>query len=277
VDAFALGYNQVLARGAGEPGLWLVPDALRGFAVEGAAMSAALLDLLTFSGGARLARLEQGYGRRYVHLVHVGAGWAFARLHRRPWRGIRGAQPLLRWLAWDGWGFHQAFFGAQRVFARQRTEPAARGDLRAIRDQGAGRALWFYAGADPGRIAGTVRGFTPERRCDLWAGIGLAASYTGAQPPEVLEDLLRVAGDHRPHLGQGAAFAAKAHVLSGAVPPPAGAAIEVLTGVPPAVAAEWTDACLAVAAREGDSPVAYQKWRAGIRGAWIRHNEGVPL
>jgi enediyne biosynthesis protein E3 len=273
VRSFAAGYNSVLTPTTGH--LDVLPHGMRGFAVEGAAMSSALLDLLSFSGGRRLRCLLDAEGERYTHLIHVGAGWAYARLHRRPWSGLRCNQPLFGWLAWDGWGFHQAFFHSRRVFSKHWVERATTSDVSAIRDQGVGRALWFYTGAEPARIARVIAGFPADRRSDLWAGIGLAASYTGAQPPEVLSELLGAANGYLDHVGQGAAFAAKAHVLSGAVPPQAARAIETLTGAEPSAAAAWTDACLAAVAPDSDSPVTYARWRAGIREAWMEHRGGV--
>lgn len=274
VESFAAGYNCAIVPQAGG-NLAEIPQELRGFGVEGAAMSSALADMITFSGGRRLHALARDYGDQYTHLIHVGAGWAFARLHRRPWQGVRFGQPVLRWLAWDGWGFHQAFFGARDVLERQLVERAARGEVRPIRDQGAGRALWFYAGADPARIATIIDNFPEWRRSDLWAGIGLAASYTGAQSAEVVEKLARAAYGYRDHLGQGAAFAAKAHILSGEVPKAAAESIEILTGVEPVVAAAWTDSCLREAARDAaDSVTTYQRWRARIRDAFSRHQGG---
>lgn len=271
VRSFAVGYNGVLTA---RPGYRAeLPHAMRGFAAEGAAMSSVLLDLMTFSDGPRFAALHDADGERYTHLIHVGAGWAFARLHRKPWGRVRPARPIFGWLAWDGWGFHQAFFHSRRVFTQHWIERATPGTVRQIRDQGAGRALWFYAGADPARIAEVIAGFPPERRSDLWSGIGLAAAYTGAQPPAVLTQLVRLADGYRAHVGQGAAFAAKAHYLSGEVPGPVAAAIELLTGADPLEAAAWTDVALAGALLQPEGPGAYEHWRAGIRAAWARHHE----
>ena len=108
VESFAAGYNYAIAPCAGR-NLADVPVELRGFAVEGAAMSSALADMITFSGGRRLRELAHVYGDQYIHLIHVGMGWAFARLHRRPWRGVRFGEPVLRWLAWDGGDFTRLF------------------------------------------------------------------------------------------------------------------------------------------------------------------------
>lgn len=277
VRSFAAGYNTALAASRDSLDLSDVSPDLRGFAVEGAAMSRTLLDLITLTRGRRLGGLARGPGQRYIHLIHVGAGWAFARLRVRPWTGVRFGDPFLRWLAWDGWGFHQAYFKPREVFSQQQVERAARSEVRPIRDQGAGRALWFYAAADPTRITEVIGGFPAARRADLWAGVGLAASYTGAQTPDCLYQLSAAAAIHRSDLAQGAAFAAKAHVLSGAVPPQSETAIEVLTGVAPQIAADWTDAALRDAARGPDTPAGYQVWRAGIRRAWQRQAGGARL
>ncbi|MBB6351198.1 DUF1702 family protein [Nonomuraea muscovyensis] len=273
VRSFAAGYNAMIT---GRPGEQAFPDMspeLRGFAFEGAAMSAVLLDLLTLTGGRRLATLHRHAGRRYAHLIHVGAGWAFARLHVSPWTAIRAHQPVLRWLAWDGWGFHQAFFRPEAVFDGQ-VERSARGAVLSIRDQGTGRALWFYAGADPARIADVIGGFPQGRRADLWAGIGLAAGYTGAQPADVLERLLQVSDGYHDHLAQGAAFAAKAHCLSGVVTSEVASAVKLLTGAETDVAAAWTDTALAAVKTAEDSPQTYERWRAGTRHAWSLHSGG---
>lgn len=273
VQSFATGFNTALGTHPGRLDFAALPHDLRGFAFEGAAMSAALVDLATLSGGRRVRALAAGAGARYIHLIHVGVGWAYARTHLRPWTGIHFGRPLLRWLAWDGWGFHQAFFKSQRVLVRHWVERPACGNVRAIRDQGVGRALWFFAGADPVRVAGTIGAFPAGRRSDVWAGIGLAAAYTGALPAERLAELLERAAGFEEHIAQGAAFAAKAHLLSQAVPTRSASAIETLTGAAPAVAAAWTDEASAIAGLRGDGPDGYEAWRAGVRQAWRKHNE----
>lgn len=267
VAAFGEGYNRALT---GDLDVSDLPRHLHGFAVEGAAMSCTLLDTVTLSGSRRLRALAENTGGAYPHLIHVGVGWALARLHRTRWPGM--GDPMLRWLAWDGWGFHQAYFNPRRVFHDHWIERGARGTSRSIRDQGAGRALWFYTGTDPDLIARLIGAYPQHRRSDLWAGIGLAAAYTGVFRP--LGDLLAAGAGYRAHLAQGAAFAAKAHVIGGHVPPGSARNIELLTGVSPHQAAEWTDQALARMPR-ADSPHDYERWRAEIRGAFEQHPGGV--
>ena len=153
--------------------------------------------------------------------------------------------------------------------------------------------------------------FPVGRRADLWAGVGLAASYVGGCDAGELEMLVTPSATHRAHLAhlaQGAAFAAAAHVRSGLpLPPHCEAGVKVLAGVSVRAAAGWTDTALAalgsdkptlVGARLGDidraaataraaadefvpgpdapppaatDVAAYQAWRAGIRRQWFAH------
>lgn len=244
---------------------------LRGFAYEGAAMGCALLDLLTLSRGRRVARLLQGPARDYPHLVHVGVGWAYARLRLRPWRAIPVADPLLRWLAWDGFGFHQGFFHSDATVGRARVERGLRPDQRAIRDQGLGRALWFHECADPDGVALRIGEFPRERHADLWSGIGLAATYAGGSTQAELARLVRLAADHRSHLAQGCAFGCAARSRSGVVPEHVDRAASVLVGASVSEAAGWTDTALAELGPDPSTAEQYEQWRAGIRRRWQEH------
>lgn len=234
----------------------------RGFAYEGAGMACAVVDILTYSRGRRVAALLDGPGGNYVHLIHVGIGWGFARLRLRPWLGLPIKDSMLRWLAWDGWGFHQGFFSPRRTVIAQRIEPRLGGAV-SIRDQGIGRSIWFHDCADVAVIAERIDRFVPGRRADLWSGIGLAAAYAGGVPPTDLARLGELAGQLRPHVVQGVAFAAAARLRSGGLPSHTRHAAEILAGVPAEVAADWTEAALA--GLTGENASSYETWRARIR------------
>ncbi|MFC8914492.1 DUF1702 family protein [Streptomyces sp. NPDC047821] len=245
-----------------------LPPERRGFAYEGAGMACGVLDLLTAARGRRLAALLAGPAARYPHLVQVGAGWAYARLGLRPRYGLPGAAPPECWLAWDGYGFHQGFFHPDRVVGRQHVERGLTPDERAIRDQGLGRSLWFHECADPDGIALRIAEFPAGRRGDLWSGAGLAAAYAGGATLKELEHLTDLAGEHRAHLAQGAAFACTAHRVSGIVPEHTAEAAPVLTGASVEEAARWTDRALAALGPAATGTGHYQLWRAGIRAAY---------
>lgn len=241
-----------------------VDSDLEGFAWEGAGMGAAIRDLLT--PRARVAALLAGPAAAYPHLVHVGVGWAYARLRRRP-GGRLPLDPLLRWLAWDGYGFHRGFFAADRVIGGQRLEPGLSQAQRAVRDQGLGRALWFHECADPDAVALRVAEFASARRADLWSGVGLAATYAGGATDDELARLVVLAGRYHADLAQGSAFAAKARLVSTIVPAHVESAVRILTGATVACAAEWTDKALPPG---GSTLGDYQRWRADIRHLWGR-------
>ncbi|MBV9445839.1 MAG: DUF1702 family protein [Streptosporangiaceae bacterium] len=230
----------------------------RGFGYEGAAMALALLDGLLPGRRARLDAFIKGPAARHVYMAHVGAGWAMARLPRPLRRRIRLRDPLLSSLAMDGYGFHEAYFRTAAVVGRHE-RPAHGGSAV---DPGVGRALWFTCGADVDHVAATIDGFQPDRRADLWSGAGLAATYAGGAGKAALISLAERSGGYRPHLAQGAAFAAKARLLAGVATQHTDAATRALCGLDAEEAARLTDQCLP---RDPALPGAYQAWRRAIR------------
>jgi len=266
--AFLTGYNGVLAAGD-TSGVAAVVDGLpadrRGFAAEGAGMGTAVLDLLTLSRGRRTRALLESLGDRYVHLIHVGVGWAHARLRLHPWRGVPVGDPLLRWLAWDGYGFHQAFFHSDRVVGARHTPRRLAPPVVRIVDQGLGRALWFHECADVTGVSLRIAGFPATRQADLWSGIGLAATYAGGADPDELAWLADAAGPYREDLAQGSAFACRAHLQAGHLPPHTAAAAPVLAGAPAQEAAGWSDAALREIGTGPYDATDYQRWRGQTR------------
>ena len=182
-SSFVEGYHAALRLpGASELGTALneiEPD-WRGFAFEGAGMALTLLDRLTAWKRTRLAAFLEGPGAPHVYMVTIGAGWAWARLGG--WlapveRERARLDPVLGWLALDGYGFHEGYFRPDRSIARQLRPGQIRGDAAKVFDAGLGRSLWFVCGADPERLAAEICRFAPERQADLWAGVGLACCY----------------------------------------------------------------------------------------------------
>jgi hypothetical protein len=91
------------------------PNEFRGFAYEGAAMGLALLDRVTPWNRTRWANFLAGPGEPHSYMLHVGLGWVFARVPFGFQRVFNSLEPLLRWLAIDGYGFHEGFFGKAGV------------------------------------------------------------------------------------------------------------------------------------------------------------------
>jgi hypothetical protein len=241
---------------------------LRGFAYEGAGMGLSLLDRLTPWHRGRLRAFLAGAGASHAYMVHVGAGWAIAQLGGGVERAMADLHPLLGWLAVDGYGFHHGYFGWERAVEQHRLPDRLSGYARRVFDQGLGRSLWFIEGADVSRIAATIDGFPPARRADLWSGAGLACAYAVGVPGGAIEELSRLAGTDRPHLAQGAAFAAQARRRAGNPSAHTERACRVLCGMSADEAANLTGRAL-VNLADRDGLPAYEVWRARIRANWI--------
>src|SRR5262245_60127955 len=97
--------------------------------------------------------------------------------------------PLLRWLAVDGYGFHEAYFHHPRRVTLGEGPRRLTGYERRAYDQGLGRGMWFVEGADVGRLSDTIRRFAESRRADLWGGAGLACAYAGGVYDAAIEAL----------------------------------------------------------------------------------------
>ena len=248
-----------------------VSDWLRGFAYEGAGMGFAVLDGLPFGRSDNVRRfLDSPRADAYRYLVHVGIGWAMARIPRFRWPKPATLDPVLVPLVLDGYGFHQAYFHTARYVEGQYRNPrfpwpgGRHGSYanNAI-DQGIGRAMWFVGGTDPDRVANLIDAFPAERRGDLYSGTGLAAAYAGGVDERELRTLLRRADDYRGSLAQGSAFAADARVRAGIVPEHSALATQVLCGTTPADAARLTRDLRPADQADGELP-AYELWRQRI-------------
>lgn len=237
---------------------------LLGFAFEGAAMGLALLDLMTPWKKDRWHSFMQSGGARHIYMSYVGVGWALARLQR--WRAShpRLTDPLLRWLAIDGYGFHEGYFHWPQ-FIRDRALPERlNGYSRRVFDQGLGRSLWFVNGAEVERIVATVAAFPVTRRADLWSGVGLACAYAGGADEVALKGLRAAAAPYRAQLAQGACFAAKTRQRAGNLTEHTELACQILCHASAAEAAEVTDHALQDLPPDRELPT-YEVWRQRIQ------------
>ncbi len=236
----------------------------RGFVYEGAAMALALLDHLTPWRRQRVRSLLQGAGDAHAYMVHVGAGWAMARVPANVDAFLARFDPLLRWLLVDGYGFHEGYFRWPKYVAGAPQPSRLRGYARRAFDQGLGRSLWFVDGGDAQRIPRTIAGLHVDRHGDLWSGVGLASVYAGSVSEDDLRSLRRSAGEYWPHLAQGAAFAAKARQRAGNPTEYTERACRAICDLPPAAAARLTDEALENLTGTEREP-AYEVWKQRIR------------
>lgn len=266
-QTFVQGYNAALCdHDPGRLALQLntVEAELRGFAFEGAAMSLALLDQITPWQRGRFDAFLRGPANHHTYMVHVGAGWALARLRLGVERYMSKLDPLLRWLVIDGYGFHEGYFHWRRSFDEQRVPRTISGYGCRAFDQGLGRSLWFVKCADIDRIAYAISSFPYSRQADLWSGVGLACTYAGGIEAEEIERLVRIAGPFHLHLAQGAAFAAKARQRAGNPVEHTDVACEILCNLPANAAAWITDLAIEGLSTSDNHPE-YESWRQRIQ------------
>ncbi len=242
-----------------------VPAERSGFAFEGAAMGLALLDFLKPWRRSRFRDFYDGPGHPHAYLLLVGMGWAMARLPVSVDRTLARLDPLLGWLALDGYGFHEGFFHWPQAIDGQRVPRKISGyGVRAF-DQGVGRSLWFVEGAAPERIAATIGRFPGPRRGDLWSGVGLACGYAGGIERAAVERLAEVAGPHLGDFGQGVAFAAAARQRAGNLVPATELACDVVWDLGAEEVAEIALAAGVDLPPDGPEP-SFELWRQNIQG-----------
>jgi hypothetical protein len=271
--SFLTGYAHAAAASStadADAGLETVPPRFRGFAYEGAAMGMAVRDGLPIGGTRHVERFLRGEGAKHVYMVYVGVGWAMARVPRFRWSRMYTADPLLRWLVLDGYGFHQAYFRTGKYVRQQYQEsnfpwPGPEWSWYAdkVIDQGIGRAMWFVGGTDVDRVGDLIESFAEDRRADLYAGAGLAATYAGGVTRAELAAFLERSGKHRRWVAQGSAFAATARLEAGLETEHTALATEVLCGTTPELAMLACQESLPDPCVDGQVP-AYEVWRGRI-------------
>jgi hypothetical protein len=230
-------------------------------------MGYAMRDGMPFGGRHHVGGFLAGRASVHDYMAYIGVGWAMARLPRFRWPKSAGVDEFMRWLVLDGYGFHQAYFRTPRYVHQQFQDPRfpwpAEGPSwyanRAI-DQGIGRALWFVGGTDPDVVLALIAKYDEQRRPDLFAGAGLAATYAGGVDEDELIRFRDQAGEYRPQVAQGSAFAAEARIQAGLLMPHTEMATQVFCGLPAAEAAQITHDTRPGAVAEGEMP-AYEVWR----------------
>ncbi|MCT2583754.1 DUF1702 family protein [Actinophytocola gossypii] len=253
-----------------EARLGTIEHRFRGFAYEGAGMGYGMLDGLPFGHRHHNDDFLAGPAADQIYIVYCGIGWAMARLPRFRWPKAESLDPLLRWLVLDGYGFHQAYFHTRRYVHEHYQAPRfpwpddeSRAYANRAIDQGIGRALWFVGCTDVAEVARLVRTYPAARHGDLWAGVGLASTYACGASRDELVRLTELAGEHRPQLAQGSAFAAEARVKAGLWIPETDSATKILCGQDAETAARISVEMRPEHVRNGALP-SYELWRQRI-------------
>jgi hypothetical protein len=265
--SFLTGFNTVAGWRDPHAALAEVPAEERGFAYEGAGMRAAWNDLAAGRGHA-LRKLLDGPGLGFVHLIHVGYGWGLVP-SRFPVPVLVPRTPLLRWLALDGAGFAEVYFGGTSALRRRSARTPS--PKWAARLAGCGRALWFVESADVTGVAKVINSLPRHAKSHLWAGVGLAACYAGCVDETKISELLDASGADEPYLRQGALFAIAARFRARIVPAHTELACRRLFAVPPQEAAAWTDAAAKGLAGRADL-AAYLEWKSRLRKVAVAYS-----
>jgi hypothetical protein len=264
---FLSGYHAALEENAFAPlaqRLAKVETEFSGFAFEGAAMGLALLDCFTPWRKDRWRTFTERFAQAHIYMMHVGLGWALARLRRRVTPYLAQLDPVLGWLMVDGYGFHEGYFGWPR-YVEQRAIPSHLiGYERRVFDQGLGRSIWFVKGADVAALVRAINAFPIARRDDLWSGAGLACAYAGGCGPAAIESLRKAAGEHLLALAQGVAFAAKTRKRAANLNAHTETVCRVICDCSAEDLAAITDAALEDLHERGELP-AYEEWRRRIK------------
>ncbi|HEV3358961.1 MAG TPA: DUF1702 family protein [Pseudonocardiaceae bacterium] len=264
------------------PKLWEIERRLamidpeqRGFGYEGATMAFTILDVMPGGRRDRTRELLLGPAAPHIFLAYIGIGFAMARLPRPLWSkvvpDIDGTPyfPTMTWLAVDGYGFDLAYFNTRRYIHEQQIPVTYSwqghpGYFRRAIDQGIGRALWFINGAVPDAVVTALNRFDEDRRADLWAGVGLAATFAGGTTEDGLARVRDAAGGFQDELALGSVFAIKARTYSDFVPEHTVSAATVFTGMSIADALDLADRTEVPADTPGPVPP-YELWRQRIR------------
>lgn len=254
----------------------------RGFAYEGAVMALTIRDVLSPAPGNKLTEsflagpgYDDGPGSRHIFMAYLGIGFALGRLPRMLWRRALPEQSrltdhrCLRWLIIDGYGFHMAFFHhgkwvQEQYRPRGYAWPGPTDYTHRVMDQGIGRAMWFVHGGNVERLLKAVNGFPADRRADLMAGVGLAATYAGGVTEDALEALVKGGADYHAELALGSVLALRARVVADLLVPHNDVASRVLCGLTPEQASDIAREEIVGLPEDGAVP-AYEVFRQRIQ------------
>lgn len=245
-----------------------VEPQLQGFAFEGAGMGLAILDQITpWKRRVQAFLANEGQHQRYV--IHVGIGWAVARMRWTLTKIVNSLDPILRWLVFDGYGFHQGYFDWHASFIQHHYPKQFTAQQLALFDQGLGRSLWFVTSSNPQMIANIISRFAQNRQINLWEGIGLACTYAGSNNPSALQSIAKLGANYSAAIAQGVSFAAKTRLYAGYIPEHSELACQILGQQSVIEAAAITDQQL-LSVNQNGSIDSYHHWQELIRACYLK-------
>ena len=252
-----------------------VSQDMLGFAYEGAAMAIALTDFIQFKRNGNFQAFIKGPGYNHSYMAYVGLGWAIARMPFLYRWALKNEDPLLKWLAVEGYGFHQCYFHTYKTLSLRKVPEQLKGYARRAFYQGVGRCLWFVHGGDSIPMKNTIESLPENYHSDLWSGLGLACAYAGGIGQIEIERLIEYAGPYSMDFAQGVAFASKARLRANNLTAHTEMAAQCACRCSAEKAAKYTDLALENLSESPSSP-AYETWRKRIK-TLISENNAVSL
>ena len=237
-----------------------------GFAIEGASMGLTMLSRADAEQASVMDDFRAGPWSRFAVLMHAGAGLALGELAESPVAYANSLEHPTAGFVIDGYGFHLGFVAPGQHLSGQAWPHEFDDTAGRVLDNGLARAIWFGCGGDAAAVVDGVSYFDPDRRGDLWAGVGFAATYAGGLSETGLALLVDAAGAHRPSLAAGSALAAHVRVQCDNPVPAVDATCQGLTG---RAAAEADSVCTRAADASGGKTdvAAFVAWRDRVRDA----------
>jgi hypothetical protein len=184
----------------------------RSIGYESASMAIALNDFdkskeldiwLLFALGPALTHKAQ---------VHVGLGWAIAKLNLPFLTAVEQIEKKLYYRVADGCGYYDGFFRNRHAVINQEFPDYMPIETKEFYYQGIGRSLWYSANGDIEKVRNSIESFPTDLYADLWRGIGLAVAYVGGCDADTLKNIFESANLYPGQLASGAALAAKSRM-----------------------------------------------------------------
>jgi hypothetical protein len=184
----------------------------RSIAYESASMSIALKDLKNNEGLNDWLFYKNGPALAHKAQVHVGLGWAIAKLNLPFLSVVKKIETSLYYRVADGCGYYDGSFRLKQTIVNQQLPDYIPETTMSMYDQGVGRSLWYTCSVDIDKIRRMIKSFPVVRQASLWRGIGIAVAYVGGCDGDTLKTLLQYAATNHIQLTYGAALAVKSRM-----------------------------------------------------------------
>jgi enediyne biosynthesis protein E3 len=186
----------------------------RSIAYESASMAIALKELKNNEGLNTWLYYKNGPALAHKAQVHVGLGWAIAKLNLPFLLVVKKIDALLYHRVADGCGYYDGSFRHKQTIMNRQLPGYLPESAMSMYDQGVGRSLWYTSNADINKICSKIKSFPAVRQANLWRGIGIAVAYVGGCDDDTLKTLLQYAATNRIQLAYGAALASRSRIES---------------------------------------------------------------